>query len=124
MRKRSEATAKQRKTPSKKPLLNHKDILAEWSKIYLVGDFSDWSIDIDLSINLDFATIALFLDYRTAKASGETTDVYGGFKKASLLVLDLLEIQIIEEPEAKTIRLVKKESSRIKDKKLAEEIWG
>ena len=116
--------AKKKQPASRKTLLNYKEILAEWSKVYLVGDYSDWSLDIDPSIDLDFATIALFLDYRTAKASGETTDVYEGFKKASLLVLDLLEIQITEEPEAKLIKFIKKESSRIKDKKLAKEIWG
>ena len=104
--------------------LDYQKILDEWSKLMLVEDYSDWSINIDSSINLDFAAIVLFLDYRTAKAAGETGDVYQGFKKASLLVLDLLEIQIIDEPKTKLVRLVKKESSKVKDQKLAKEIWG
>ena len=71
-----------------------------------------------------FAAIALFLDNKTAKASGESTDYYDGFKKASLQVLDLLEILITEEPEEKIIRITKKESTRVRDQKLAKEIWG
>ena len=74
--------------------------------------------------NKDHAAIALFLDNKTAKASGESTDYYEGFKKASLQVLDLLEILIAEEPEQKIIKITSKESTRVRDQKLAKEIWG
>jgi|TARA_Y100000287_G_C14046627_1_gene269055 hypothetical protein len=104
--------------------LNFDEILAEWSKVYLVGDYSDWKIQIDEDINKDFAAIALFLDNKTAKASGESTEFYEGFKKASFQVLDLLEILIAEEPEEKIIKITSKESTRIRDQKLAKEIWG
>ena len=62
--------------------LNFDEILAEWSKVYLIGDYADWKIEIDDNINKDHAAIALFLDNKTAKASGESTDYYEGFKKA------------------------------------------
>ena len=104
--------------------LNFDEILAEWSKVYLVGDYADWKIEIDDNINKDHAAIALFLDNKTAKASGESTDFYEGFKKASLQVLDLLEILIAEEPEQKIIKITSKESTRVRDQKLAKEIWG
>ena len=104
--------------------LDYEEILAEWSKVYLKDGYADWSIEVDPSIDKDFAAIALFIDYRTAKSAGETTDIHQGFKKASLLILDLLEIQIIDDPESKTIRLTGKQSDRIRDKKLAKEIWG
>ena len=104
--------------------LDYEEILAEWSKAYLKDAYADWSVEVDPSINKDFAAIALFIDYRTAKSAGETADIYQGFKKASLLILDLLEIQIVDEPKNKIIRLVQKQSDRIRDKKLAKEIWG
>lgn len=104
--------------------LDYEEILAEWSKVYLKDAYADWSIEVDPSIDKDFAAIALFIDYRTAKSAGETTDIHQGFKKASLLILDLLEIQIVDDPENKTIRLTGKQSDRIRDKELAKEIWG
>ena len=105
-------------------ILDFDQILDEWSKVYLIGDYEGWEIKIDDDINRDFAAIALFLDNKTAKASGESTDYYEGFKKASLQVLDFLEIVIAEEPEEKIIKIMKKESSRVRDQKLAKEIWG
>ena len=104
--------------------LNYDEIFEEWRKVYLTGDYEDWSVVIEEGINKDFAAIALFLDNKTAKASGESTDYYDGFKKAALQVLDLLEILITEEPEEKIIRITKKESTRVRDQKLAKEIWG
>ncbi|MEE2701697.1 MAG: hypothetical protein VYB18_01465 [Thermodesulfobacteriota bacterium] len=104
--------------------LDYEEILAEWSKVYLKDAYADWSIEVDPSIDKDFAAIALFIDYRTAKSAGETTDIHQGFKKASLLILDLLEIQIVDDPENKIIRLTGKQSDRIRDKELAKEIWG
>jgi len=105
-------------------ILDFDQILDEWSKVYLIGDYEGWEIKIDDDINRDFAAIALFLDNKTAKASGESTDYYEGFKKASLQVLDFMEIVIAEEPEEKIIKIMKKESSRVRDQKLAKEIWG
>ena len=39
-------------------------------------------------------------------------------------MLDFLEVQIVDNPEDKKIQLVRKESSRVRDEKLAKEIWG
>ena len=104
--------------------LDHNRVLEEWSKIFLVNQFEDWSLDISPEINKDFATIALFLDYKTAKSAGEEKEDVEGIKKASLIILDFLEIQIVENPEEKKIQLIRKESSRVRDEKLAKEIWG
>jgi len=62
--------------------LDHKQVHEEWSKIFLVNNYEDWSLEIDPEIKEDFATIALFLDYKTAKSSGEEKEVYEGIKKA------------------------------------------
>ena len=64
------------------------------------------------------------MDYKTAKSSGEEKEVFEGMKKASLIILDFLEIQIVDNPKEKQIQLIKKESTRVRDKKLAKEIWG
>ena len=69
-------------------------------------------LEIDPEIKKDFATIALFLDYKTAKSSGEEKEVYEGIKKASLLILDFLEVQIIDNPEEKKIQMIKKKVSK------------
>ena len=45
--------------------LNFDEILAEWSNVYLIGDYADWKIEIDDNINKDHAAIALFLDNKT-----------------------------------------------------------
>lgn len=104
--------------------LDHKRVIDDWSKIFLVDNYEDWTLDISPEIKEDFATIALFLDFKTAKSSGEEKEVFEGIKKASLIILDFLEIQIIDNPEEKKIQLIPKESSRIRDEKLAKEIWG
>ena len=104
--------------------LDHQKVLDEWSKIFLVNDYEDWTLEVSPEIKEDFVTIALFLDYKTAKSSGEEKEVYEGIKKASLIILDFLEVQIVDNPEEKKIQLVRKESSRVRDEKLAKEIWG
>tara|TARA_B110000014_G_C20119596_1_gene592703 strand:- start:2221 stop:2544 length:324 start_codon:yes stop_codon:yes gene_type:complete len=104
--------------------LDHQKVLDEWSKIFLVNDYEDWTVEVSPEIKQDFVTIALFLDYKTAKSSGEEKEVYEGIKKASLIILDFLEVQIVDNPEEKKIQLVRKESSRVRDEKLAKEIWG
>ena len=104
--------------------LDHKRVIDDWSKIFLVDNYEDWTLDISPEIKEDFATIALFLDFKTAKSSGEEKEVFEGIKKASLIILDFLEIQIIDNPEEKKIQLIPKESSRVRDEKLAKEIWG
>ncbi|MDG2006376.1 MAG: hypothetical protein P8J38_03675, partial [Thermodesulfobacteriota bacteirum] len=88
------------------------------------NEYEDWTVEISPEIKEDFATIALFLDYKTAKSSGEEKEVFEGMKKASLIMLDFLEVQIIDNPEEKKIQLLRKESTRIRDEKLAKEIWG
>ena len=104
--------------------LDHKRVLDEWSKKFLVNEYEDWTVELSPEIKEDFATIALFLDYKTAKSSGEEKEVFEGMKKASLIMLDFLEVQIIDNPEEKKIQLLRKESTRIRDEKLAKEIWG
>ena len=104
--------------------LDHQKVLDDWSKIFLVNDYEDWTVEVSPEIKEDFVTIALFLDYKTAKSSGEEKEVYEGIKKASLIILDFLEVQIVDNPEEKKIQLVRKESSRVRDEKLAKEIWG
>ena len=104
--------------------LDHKRVLDEWSKKFLVNEYEDWTVEISPEIKEDFATIALFLDYKTAKSSGEEKEVFEGMKKASLIMLDFLEVQIFDNPEEKKIQLLRKESTRIRDEKLAKEIWG
>jgi len=104
--------------------LDHKGVLDEWSKKFLDNEYEDWTVEISPEIKEDFATIALFLDYKTAKSSGEEKEVFEGMKKASLIMLDFLEVQIIDNPEEKKIQLLRKESTRIRDEKLAKEIWG
>ena len=42
--------------------INHKEILEQWSKIYLRNEYEDWKLEIDPSINQDFASIALFFE--------------------------------------------------------------
>ncbi|MFL2631164.1 MAG: hypothetical protein ACJ0OP_05355 [Thermodesulfobacteriota bacterium] len=104
--------------------LNFEEVLQDWSKVFLRNEYEEWTVKIDPEIESDFACIALFMDYKTAKSSGEEKEVFEGMKKASLIILDFLEIQIVDNPEEKQIQLIKKESTRVRDKKLAKEIWG
>ena len=104
--------------------LDHKFVLEQWKKLYLVDAYEDWDVEVSPDVKQDFATIALFLDFITSKSSGEEKEIFEGIKKASLIILDFLEIQIIDNPEEKKIQLIKKESSRVRDEKLAKEIWG
>ena len=108
------------------------DVVDKLSCLYLRNLLISWSAtgDFFLLIRSNFFLFIskqitwFFLDNKTAKASGESTDYYEGFKKASLQVLDLLEILIAEEPEQKIIKITSKESTRVRDQKLAKEIWG
>ena len=56
--------------------INHEQIIEQWSKLYLRNEYEDWQLEIDPSIDKNLASIALFLDYRSAKEAGEIQDVY------------------------------------------------
>ena len=79
--------------------LDHQFVLEQWKKLYLVDAYEDWDVEVSPDVKQDFATIALFLDFKTSKSSGEEKEIFEGIKKASLIILDFLEIQIIDNPD-------------------------
>ena len=57
--------------------LDFDEILAEWSKVYLIGDYADWKIEIDNNINKEqyFAKL-IYLPYskeRPTMADGHSS---------------------------------------------------
>ena len=40
--------------------LDHKFVLEQWKKLYLVDAYEDWDVEVSPDVKQDFATIALF----------------------------------------------------------------
>jgi len=49
-------------------------VVDKWKNYILRGPLEDYTLEIDSEISRDIAAIALFLDQKTVKASGEVED--------------------------------------------------
>ena len=99
-------------------------IIESWKNHLATGGMQDFILEIEENVPKKFAAIALFLDSKTVKASGENEDYYEGYRQASLDVLSVLGVQIAQDDETRTITLFRRESDEGKQEELKKHIWG
>ena len=99
-------------------------IIESWKRHMAAGGMEDFKLEIEDDVPKEFAAIALHMDSKTVKASGENEDYYEGYRQASIDVLNVMGVQIAQDDQTKTITLYRKESNDAKQEELKKHIWG
>ena len=82
-------------------------VIKMWSKYVLTGPMEDYKIEIEPDVDKNFASAALYMDFKTCRASGEIEEYYEGYKRAAVDLLAFLGVEISQDDEAKLIRISK-----------------
>ncbi len=99
-------------------------IIESWKNHLLTGELENYKLEIGKDVSQEFAAIALYLDSRTVKASGEIEEYYEGYRSAALDILNLIGVDIAQDDQLKVISLYKKEPEDDKEEELKRNIWG
>lgn len=99
-------------------------VIEMWSDHILKGPLEDFKVEIDPDVKNEFAAIALYLDSKTVRASGEVEDYYEGYKRAATDILFFIGVEISEDPENKIVRISKSTNNFEVQQKLMDHIWG
>ena len=99
-------------------------VINAWKNHLLQGELEDYQLEIDESVPIEFAAIALHLDSRTVKASGKEEEYYEGYRDAAVEILSLIQVEIAQDDQLKVISLYHKEFDDGKQEELAQHIWG
>lgn len=100
------------------------NIVEAWKNHILVDALWGYSLEVDEDVPREFAAIALYLDSRTVRAAGETTEFYDGYRKASIDILELIGVEMVQDDEMKTIHIKRKVVEEDKQETLKHYIWG
>lgn len=105
--------------------VNTLDSVIEMYRNHLLkGDLDGFSIEIDPEVNDQLASIALYLDSKTVRASGEIEEFYEGYKRAAFDVLSFMGVEFFEDRENKLIRISKSKYDAELQEELKKNIWG
>ena len=99
-------------------------VIDAWKNHLLTGQLEDYQLEISDELPEEFAAIALFLESKTVKASGEIEEYYEGYRSAALDVLNLIGVEMSQDDGHKVISLTKKEPEEDKEEELKKHIWG
>ena len=99
-------------------------IIEAWKSYLLQGQLEDYELEIDKSVPMEFAAIALHLDAQTVRAAGQVEEFYEGYRQAAVDVLGIMVGEIAQDDYYKVISLFKMESDEDKQEELKKHIWG
>lgn len=99
-------------------------IIEAWKSYLLQGQLEEYELEIDNSVPMEFAAIALHLDVQTVRAAGQVEEYYEGYRQAAVDVLNIMGVEIAQDDYNKVISLFKKESDDDKQEELKKHIWG
>ena len=99
-------------------------VVDKWKNYILRGPLEDYTLEIDPEISRDIAAIALFLDQKTVKASGEVEEFYEGYKTASTDILQLVGVSLEQDDGNKIIRISVATDNAALQEELQKHIWG
>ena len=88
------------------------------------GDLEGFRVEIDPEVNDQLAAIALYLDSKTVRASGEIEEFYEGYRRAAFDVLSFIGVEFFEDRENKLIRINKSKYDAELQEELKKNIWG
>ena len=107
--------------------MNQEDIdriIEAWKSHLLVGPLEGYQLEIADDVPEAFAALALYLDSKTVRASGEVEEFYEGYRQAAVDVLNLIGVEIAQDDQMKVISLFRKETGDDKQEELKKHIWG
>ena len=99
-------------------------VIEMYTNHLLQGELEGFRIEISPEITDELAAIALYLDSKTVRASGEIEEVYEGYKRAAFDVLSFMGVEFFEDKENKLIRIMKSNYDSDLQEQLKENIWG
>ena len=65
-------------------------VIDAWKNHLLVGPLEGYQLEISDDVPEAFAAVALYLDSKTVRASGEVEEFYEGYRQAAVDVLNLI----------------------------------
>lgn len=99
-------------------------VIEMYTNHLLRGELEGFRIEIDPEVTDQLAAIALYLDSKTVRASGEIEEFYEGYKRAAFDVLSFMGVEFFEDRENKLIRISKSKYDAELQEELKKNIWG
>ena len=99
-------------------------VIEMYTNHILQGELEGFEIDISPEIRDELAAIALYLDSKTVRASGEIEEFYEGYKRAAFDILSFMGVEFFEDRENKLIKIMKSDYNFQLQEELKKNIWG
>ena len=103
---------------------DYDEVLELWKKRVLSVGMADYKLEIEDDIPKSHVAIALYLDYMTVKASGNTNDFFEGFSKAAKDLLNFLKIEMTQDNEMKIVLIRRSSEYHDTQERLKQYLWG
>jgi len=99
-------------------------VVDQWKNYIFRGPLEEYSLEIDPDISKDIADIALYLDQKTVKASGEIEEFYDGYRSAANDILELIGVCLEQDDENKVVKVAIAPNNSSLQEELQKHIWG
>ncbi len=99
-------------------------VVDQWKNYIFRGPLEEYSLEIDPDISNDIAAIALYLDQKTVKASGEIEEFYDGYRNAANDILELIGVCLEQDDENKVVKVAIAPNNSSLQEELQKHIWG
>ena len=99
-------------------------VIEMYTNHLLQGELEGFKIEISPEVKDELAAIALYLDSKTVRASGEIEEFYEGYKRAAFDILSFMGVEFFEDRENKLIRIMKSNYDSQLQEELKKNIWG
>jgi hypothetical protein len=99
-------------------------VVDQWKNYIFRGPLEEYSLEIDPDISNDIAAIALYLDQKTVKASGEIEEFYDGYRSAANDILELIGVCLEQDDENKVVKVAIAPNNSSLQEELQKHIWG
>jgi len=99
-------------------------VVDQWKNYIFRGPLEEYSLEIDPDISNDNAAIALYLDQKTVKASGEIEEFYDGYRSAANDILELIGVCLEQDDENKVVKVAIAPNNSSLQEELQKHIWG
>ena len=99
-------------------------VVEYWKSYILSGPLSDYELEVEPGLEQYMVAIALFLDTKTVRASGETEEYYDGYRQAATDILNFIGVELGQDDEKKIVSVYRSTSPADIQEELKQNIWG
>lgn len=99
-------------------------VVESWKQYILSGPLSEYELEIEPGLEQHIVALALFLDSKTVRASGETDEFYDGYRQAATDILNFIGVELGQDDERKVVSVYRCTSPADIQEELKEHIWG